>query len=395
MSLPHPRRKERGTGFAPGHAVPLAATGFHWLKTGGEALAEMLQAIAHAKESVRLEMYIIQPGVHGEKFRHALAAAARRGVRVRVLADGFGSLYLPPDFREQLIAAGGEFRYFSVPGGFRYALRDHRKVLVCDDQVAFIGGLNIGPEYAGDGVKTGWRDLGLRFNGTLAGALGRAFDEMFELAQFRLTRFAWVRHAIRQHRLGTETATLLLSAPGWRRNPMVRSLVGDFNTATAIQIISAYFLPKGRILRALRRAAQRGARVQIVLGAQSDMWIMQMAARCLYRRLLTAGVEIYEYQPQVLHAKLIIINHQVTYAGSANLDVRSLHLNYESLMRVENQRLAHEAHEIFDGDLTHCKRIELGAWLKTRHWWRRVLDNMAYFMVAHFDPFISSFSWRR
>lgn len=391
MSLPHPPRA--GHGKHP--AAPATASHFHWLKTGAHALAEMLAAIAHAKESIRLEMYIIQPDAQGEKFRNALTAAARRGVRVRVLADAFGSMYLKPDFGHALIAAGVEFRYFNLPGEGRSALRDHRKLMICDDARAFVGGLNIGGEYAGDGVAAGWRDLGLEFQGTLAGELGRAFDEMFELAEFRHPRFAWLRHAIRQRRLEAESATLLLSAPGWRHNPMVRSLVRDFKSATSIRILCAYFLPTGRVRRALRRAVKRGVRVQLILGARSDVKLMQMATHSLYRRMLKAGVEIYEYQPQVLHAKLIIIGHEAVYAGSANLDVRSLNLNYELLIRVENQRLAREADEIFNGDLAHCHRIELAEWVKRRSWWRRLLDNFAYFLLARLDPFLSSRAWRR
>jgi cardiolipin synthase len=355
----------------------------------------MLEAIEQARHSIQLEMYIIQPGAHGEKFRDALAAAAQRGLRVQVLADAFGSMFLTPDFWRPLQAAGAEFRFFNLPGNGRFGLRDHRKLMVCDEATAFIGGLNIGPEYAGDGVKSGWRDLGLRFHGTLARELGRAFDEMFELAEFRHPRFAWMRHAIRQRQLDADAVTLLLAAPGWRRNPLVRTLVGDFKSAATIRILCAYFLPTGRVMRALRRAPKRGARVQLILAGHSDIKLMQMATRSLYRRLLKAGVEIYEYQPQVLHAKLIIINRNVAYAGSANLDVRSLHLNYELLLRVENERLAHEALEIFDGDLAHCRRVELAAWVKTRHWWRRWLDNFAYFLLARLDPFIASRSWRR
>ncbi|HVY12804.1 MAG TPA: phospholipase D-like domain-containing protein, partial [Alphaproteobacteria bacterium] len=168
-----------------------------------------------------------------------------------------------------------------------------------------------------------------------------------------------------------------------------------FKSASSIRIICAYFLPTGRVLRALRRAAQCGAPVQLILGAHSDVKLMQMATRCLYRRLLMSGVEIYEYQPQVLHAKLIIVNDSVIYAGSANLDVRSLHLNYELLIRVENQRLAREAVEIFRGDLAHCRPVKLSAWLKSRSWWRRTLDHFAYFLLARLDPFLSSRSWRR
>ena len=371
------------------------SAGFRWLKTGAEGLAAMLEAIHQAQTSVRLEMYIFQPGEPALTFRAALATAARRGVRVQVLGDALGSIFLPGDFWEPLVAAGGEFRYFNLPGLGRRGLRDHRKLMVCDGETVFIGGLNIGPEYAGDGVKQGWRDLALGFHGTLAKELGAAFDEMFALAQFRHSRFAWLRHAIRQRRIDASHAIVLLSAPGWRHNPMIKSLVRDFTKAERLRIISAYFLPTFRVLRALRKAARRGAKVQLILSAKSDVPLIGLATQCLYWRLLKDGVEIYEYQPQVLHAKLIIVNDNVIYAGSANLDVRSLHLNYELLLRVEHAAFAREAGGIFTGDLNHCRRIQLEEWNKARRWWQPVMEAIAYFLFTRLDPYLASRSWRR
>ncbi len=316
-------------------------------------------------------------------------------MRVQVLADAVGSMNLPADFWQPLLAMGGECRRFNLPDRIRFGLRDHRKLMVCDEHLAFVGGVNIGPEYLGDGVTSGWRDLAVQFQGVLARELAGAFDEMFAHAKFKHPRFAWIRHAIRQRRLHVGHATVLLIAPGWKHNPMIRLLARDFKHAESIRIMAAYFLPTGRVLHALRRAARRGAKVQLLLAGRSDVPHMRMAARSLYRRLLKSGVEIYEYQPQILHAKMIIVDENVVYAGSANFDVRSLHLNYELLLRVEHRRLAEEAGEIFSGDLAHCHRVEMDAWLKTRHWWRRWLDHCAYFLAARIDPFLSSFSWRR
>ncbi len=381
--------------YPAGTAPPMLPGGYQWLRTGARALAKMLEAIDQAQTSIRLEMYTIQPGQLGEKFRDALIAAAQRGVQVRVLMDGVGSMHLSHEFWQPLTAAGGEYRFFNLPGRIRFGLRDHRKLMVCDDHLAFVGGVNIGPEYLGDGVTSGWRDLAVQFQGALARALGGAFDEMFAHAKFKHPSFAWLRHAIRQRRLIVGHSTVLLIAPGWRHNPMIRLLARDFQHAESIRIMAAYFLPTGRVLHALRRAARRGAKVQLILAGISDVPHMRMAARSLYHRLLKSGVEIYEYQPQILHAKMIIVDENIVYAGSANFDVRSLHLNYELLLRVEHQRLAHEAGEIFTADLAHCHRVEIDAWLKTRHWWRRWLDNCAYFLAARIDPFLSSFSWRR
>jgi len=394
MSLP-PTKHQEGSYRPRPPAPPHAAGNFQWLRSGAVALAAMLEAIVAARTSIRLEMYTIAPGPLGEKFLAALAAAAQRGVRVRVLADGVGSHSLNAAFWQPLLLAGGEHRYFKLPGLGRFGLRDHRKLLLCDDTRAIIGGVNIGPAYDGDGVNAGWRDMAVQFHGALARDLGATFDEMFALAKFKHSRFAWLRHAIHQRRLEAGHATILLTAPGWRSTPLRRSITRDFRNAESIRIMMAYFLPTGRVLRALCGATKRGAKVQIILARQSDMPLTRMAARSLYSRLLQSGVEIYEYLPQILHAKLMIVDEKIIYAGSANLDVRGLRLNYELSLRVENQRLAAEADEMYEADLARCQRIELQEWMKSRHWWRRLLDYFAYWLHAHFDPFVASHSWRR
>src|SRR5262245_48589840 len=128
------------------------ATAYRWLRTGEEALAAMLEAISRASQSIRLETYIFASGPVGEQFRDALIQARARQVAVRVLIDALGSLTLSASFWEPLIKAGGEFRWFNRINLHRIGYRDHRKMLVCDDQIAIVGGFNIAPEYHGDGV---------------------------------------------------------------------------------------------------------------------------------------------------------------------------------------------------------------------------------------------------
>jgi cardiolipin synthase len=136
------------------------------------------------------------------------------------------------------------------------------------------------------------------------------------------------------------------------------------------------------------RVARRGGRVQLLLAGKSDVPVSQMAARSLYHRLLKAGVEIYEYQPQILHAKLIICDG-VTYVGSSNLDIRGLNLNYELMLRFEDKTTAAEAPEIFERTLKHCKRIELHPWRKSQTFWHRWKNHWAHFLLARIDPFVA------
>jgi cardiolipin synthase A/B len=358
-----------------------------WLRTGEQALEQMLAAIAAATKSVRLEMYIVHAGPIADEFRTALVNARQRGLRVRVLVDAFGSAYLPDAFWNPLRERGGEFRWFNPIGLRRVFIRDHRKLLVCDDELAFIGGFNIATEYSGDGVTSGWCDLGLKVRGELAEELGAAFDAMYACADFKHKPFPRLRKSPRIKTVTVPQAKLFLGGPG-RNNPIKRALLADLKTARAATIISPYFVPPLRIRRQLARMARAGAKVQLILPHKSDLPVMRLAGQSFYRRLLRAGVEIYEYQPQILHAKLFIID-SVAYAGSANLDVRSLNINYELLIRLTNPDIVREGRELFDQILGNSKKIDFAEWKKSRTFFRRLQARLAHFIMARLDTFFS------
>jgi cardiolipin synthase len=348
----------------------------------------MLAAIAGAQRSVRLETFIFHSGEVGDAFRDALVAAQQRGVRVRVMCDAVGSIKLLTSYWNDLVAAGGEFRWFNPLHPHRLIYRDHRKILVVDEEVAFIGGFNIGTEYCGDGITCGWRDLGLRIEGALARELADTFNDLFARADCRHRRFQRMRHTRSDAVVAGHDWMLLLTGPGRGHRALKQTLAHDFSTARSIQIMSAYFLPNLRLLRELKRAAKRGARVQLILAGKSDVWLMRIATHGLYPSLLRAGVEIYEYEPQILHAKVVVMD-DVVYAGSANLDARSLSINYEVLARIPNAELAAEAREIFASDLKHCRRIDRKSYRRGRKPWQGILERWAFFILARVDPYIA------
>jgi len=366
---------------------PSRETDFQWLRTGGEALAEMLAAIAAARRSVRLEMYMFDPSPVANRFRDALGDACRRGARVQVLVDAFGSMSLPDGYWETLRAAGAQVRRFNPKGLKRFGIRDHRKILVCDDDLAFIGGANIAGEYDGDGVASGWRDLGLKIRGPLVTELAAASDEMFSEANFRHKPFSRLRKSFRQKAVPFAGGKILLTGPG-RNNLIKLALSHDLKHAQRVAIICAYFLPPGRILRQMARLARRGAKVQLILPGKSDVFLSRLAAQSFYRRLLRAGVEIYEYEPQILHAKMFLLD-DIVYVGSSNLDSRSLNINYELMLRVPGARLAAEGREIFLGIKAHSRRVELEQWRESRNFLDRVKGRLARWVLAHLDPYIA------
>jgi cardiolipin synthase len=368
-------------------------TSWTWLRSGDAAFSAMLNAIEGARSSVRLETYIYTNDEVGRRFRDVLTRVAQRGVNVRVLVDAIGSLGLSADFWTPLREMGGEVRVFNPLALRRATIRNHRKLLVCDGRLGIIGGFNISKDYEGDGVERGWRDLGLQVEGPLAFQLATSFDEMFGLADFRHKRLVRLWRPQQKKLVSGTDEQLLLGGPGRGFNPIRRALYRDLAVARDVQIIQAYFLPSWRIRRGLVRVVRQGGSVQLILAGKSDVVLSQLAGRSVYRRLLKPGVKIYEFEPQILHAKLLILDDTV-YVGSANLDPRSLSINYELMIRFTNRRMAGEARELFADTLKYSRRVDLETWKRTRSVWTRLKERWAYFVLARVDPHVARWQWR-
>jgi len=358
-----------------------------WYQTGNAFYRALLTEIGKARECVRLETYIFDSGYPGDDIHDALLTARRRGVKVRVLLDAFGSMDLPSNYWDAVITAGGEMAFFNPLALSRIAFRDHRKLLVCDNKIAFVSGFNISATETGDGITHGWRDLGLSLSGPVVRELSDSFDRMFSVAQFRHRRLPRLR--LRRPRFLTRNnqkpiPSLLASGPGGIDSNIKITLLRDLQHAHCIRIISAYFLPTRRIRKILIRAARQGRDVKIITAGKTDVAMARYAGRALYRSLLKAGVNIHEYHAQILHTKLIIADN-VVYVGSANLDTRSLNINYELLVRINDGHLAQEAHEIFRDYLPHCQNINPTTWGQARGYWEKLLERLSHFVLARLD----------
>jgi len=268
-------------------------TNCRWLCTGRDVFPAMLEAIDTAQKSVYLEVYIFAASPLGEQFRGALIRARRRGAKVRVMVDALGSMGLSASFWSPLVELGGEFRFFNPRILNRFGVRDHRKLLVCDERVAFIGGFNIAPEYDGDGVTSGWCDIGLRIEGRLAPELAASFHEMFERAELPQQSFLRFPGFRTRKTMTSGSEELLLSGPGRGASPIKQALRRDLARARIVQVIVAYFLPTWRLRRALTRVVRFGGQVQMILAGKSDVTLSRLAGQSLYRRFLKAGVGIY------------------------------------------------------------------------------------------------------
>lgn len=365
---------------------------FNWFGSGRAFLDAKLSAISRAQRQLRLETYIFAPDATGTDFCQALTAAARRGVRVEVLIDGFGSLATPDSFFASLLAAGGKIQRFNSNHLSRFSLRDHRKLLLVDEALAFVGGCNLADAYGGDGVTHGWRDGGVSLRGPTLGLLAQEFAAQWyraDAGKWRLPPGGYARSNAAE-----SPVQALMLKPGFGPSALRTALRRDLARARDIVITTAYFLPSRRLLRQLMQADQRGARVRILLAGPTDVPLMKLASRSLYRTLIQSGVELFEYQPQVLHAKSLVLDGTV-YAGSSNLDPRSLRLNFEVMLRIEDPALAAAARAQFEADLVHSRPILPGNSWEQWSAWTRLQQRVAYFILARLDPWFALEQLRR
>jgi cardiolipin synthase A/B len=300
-------------------SVDGAADSVDLLDGGAEAFPRMLAALEGAREHVHLEVYIFEQDAWGERFIAALGDAAERGVGVTVVVDGWGTFGGSRVLVHRLRARGVSARIFHPLSGVLRGerRRNHRKILVVDDRVAFLGGINIGDRYASTAERPGWADLALELRGPAATWLGRRMRGAGALP---------VQGAVHIH-----------LSNGWRLRRRYLALL--LEARTRVSLAHGYFLPDVGMLRALRKAARRGVRVTLLLAGRSDILLAQQATMRLYRRLLDAGVLIYEWNASVLHAKAAVADGQRMLLGSFNLDPLSL-VNMETLVEVDDRQAA-------------------------------------------------------
>jgi len=365
-------------------------SGLRLVGDGRAAFAAMLDAVDRARTRVFLEMYLFAADDTGRECRDRLAAAARRGVEVKVLVDAWGSWTTPEAFWEPLRTEGAEVRLFHPIRRGLFPFRNHRKLLLVDGETAWLGGLNVADEYrAGRPGEQPWRDFLLGVEGPEAARLRRPFLRMWARADRPLLLRAFFRH--RTPRDGEQAqgkVRFIASGPGETARLALqthREVIR--NASVSLDLAMGYFFPPGRILRELRRAVGRGVRVRLLVTRRTDVPAMRWAARGLYGRLLRAGIEVYEYLPAILHAKLAVADDTLL-VGSANLDLRSDRLNHELTAVVRDPALAAAARGEFESDLARSERVDLAAW-RSRSPLEKARELFSYWLIARADIFLS------
>jgi cardiolipin synthase len=337
----------------------------------GETLyQDMLAAIEDAQESIFLETYLWKGDSTGQAFKDALIRKARAGVAVYAIFDSFGNLVVPRRFKRfppevQVLEYGALRRPWHLLDPRRYAL-DHRKLLVVDGKIGFIGGYNIGALYA-----TKWRDTHVRIRGPEAAALGREFIDF------------WNRYAPRRRHINRMLASGLRPRIDVIRNDSMQLIFPIRDTyisviERAVQhvlITSAYFIPGRALLDALIDAVQRGVDVQVLVPWESNHVAADWVARSSFTRCLQNGVRIFGYQGAMLHAKTMTVDDIWSTVGSANLDRLSQVGNHEINLEVYDAAFARQLRELFELDKTNARELTWDEWVK-RPWYTKASERI-------------------
>ncbi|MFT3976419.1 MAG: phosphatidylserine/phosphatidylglycerophosphate/cardiolipin synthase family protein [Sphingomonas bacterium] len=360
------------------------------LLTEGPARLDALVALIEgARESLRIIYYIYADDESGRRVNAALLDAAARGVRVALIVDGFGSdAAARQHFFDPLAAAGISVHWFMPRFGRRYLLRNHQKLALADEARILIGGFNIANAYFAADDAEAWRDLGLLVEGPAAAWIARYFDALDTWVGTPPWRTRRLSRVLARWSETEGAVRWLIGGPTRRLSPWARAMRHDMRTARRIDVIAGYFIPSPLVLRRMDRAGRRGDEVRIVTAARSDNNATIAAARFTYRGLLKRGVRIFEYQPSKLHTKLYAIDDAV-HVGSANFDMRSLFINMELMLRIEDAGFAAYVRRYIDGEVARSTEITPEAWRAATGWWQRVKQLAAYLVVGVLDPAFS------
>lgn len=330
---------------------------------GDQFFRALAERIDRACDHVHIEFYIWRNDARGREMLSHLVAAARRGVEVRVLLDRVGCIRLRRSHFAPLVAARGKFAWFRTAHPFRnrwtFSLRNHRKLQIIDGRHCFVGGMNMGREYAGEDPAIGpWRDVQIEMTGSAARKFQMIFaDDWFFATEEKLLDRRYYPAPENPQRLVVQPMT---DGPDGVDDPIQMSIVLMLHTAQhRVWLTAGYFAPKEPLLTALQLAAARGVDVRMLISEKSDHPMLVNVGRSYYEELLRYGVKIYEYEAGINHAKVALIDEDWLMVGSANFDVRSMRLNFELNALVRDRARASDLERVLSRDFGRSTEIML------------------------------------
>jgi cardiolipin synthase len=346
--------------------APLTSGDAYIVHTDGTAaFPAMLEAIVRARHRVSFETYVYGTGEIPDRFTAAFEAAARRGVDVRLVLDSVGASKIEPDRIERLERAGCRIGWFNKVSGFSLEelnYRTHRKSLIVDGDVAFVGGIGIADQWAVDTeAEPRWRDTQIEVRGPAAVYIEGSFNENW-IETGEVVEPDLLPHD--DEPTGSARSIVVWSGPeGGASGMKLLYLLAIASAKTSLVIETPYFVMDESTEWSLTDARRRGVRIRMVVeGDITDAKPVKFASRAAYERLLEQGVELHEYQPAMMHAKVMIVDGVLTIVGSANFDNRSLELNDELNLAVFDPALAARLHADFERDLQRSRKLDLESW---------------------------------
>jgi cardiolipin synthase A/B len=339
---------------------------FQVLLNGDQIFPSMLSAIRSARRSITFETYIYWSGAIGKSFADALSERARAGVKVHVLLDWVGSEKMERSYLEEMERAGVEIRRYHKPQWYnlsRLNNRTHRKLLIVDGKIGFTGGVGIADEWTGHAQdENHWRDTHFRAEGPVVGQMQAVFADNW------IKTTGTVLHGddyfAPPGAVSDSKGQMFMSSPtGGAESMHLMYLLAIAAATRSIQLSMAYFVPDDLAVRMLLAALKRGVKVQIIMpGPKGDASIVRRASRARWGDLLTAGAELYEYQPTMYHCKVLVVDGLLVSVGSTNFDNRSFRLNDEANLNIYDADFAREQIGIFQQDLARSHRYTYEEW---------------------------------
>jgi cardiolipin synthase len=350
---------------------------------GPDRFDALIKLIRSAEKSLHLLYYIFADDGSGERVLEALTDALDRGVEVSLLIDDFGSSDTPETYFKDLHDRGARFCRFLPSFSRRYLIRNHQKLALADGERVLIGGFNVEDDYFKTADAGGWRDIGLLIEGPAAARLEPYYDALMGWALTKGSRIRDLRAIINRYSENTGPLQWQFGGPMRRLSPWVNSTCRDLAQGCDVEMIAAYFAPPGGMLRRIARIGHNG-RARIITAAKSDNNTTIAAARFTYGRLLKRGAQVFEYRRSKLHSKLLVLD-DVTHIGSSNFDYRSIYLNLEMMLRVEDAEFASLMRVYFEGELEACVEVTPALHAKRSTLLNRIKWALSFFVVSIAD----------
>ena len=366
----------------PPFEVEAGGQALRFLPAGEDRRQALLDLTQSARESLKVVFYIFAEDDVSRAFRDAMIAAARRGVEVKLILDRFGASVSDP-FLEPLVEAGAHCHFFSRKRTQRYLIRNHQKFVVADDRKAIFGGFNVEDSYFAPPEENGWNDLGIEIEGSAVEGLVEWFDRLHEWVDKGNVSARSVLRTIRHWTWRDGPVQWLVGGPSTRLSSWARCVSDDLIRGERLDMFMAYFSPPRGLLRRIGRISDKGE-TRLLMAGKSDNNATLGATRALYSYLLRRKAKIWEFSPCKLHTKLIVLDDAV-YLGSANFDMRSLYINLEIVLRIEDAAFADAMRDFVTRHIAYSEAITPAEHRKRATLWNRLRWNMGWVLVSVLD----------